>query len=102
MRRIVWIIVIGAMENNLRQILAKWEAQNKEIEPYVNALGLSMPKIKMEYSTRSRCILDLKQYLEDNLKNGANDTIHTQKTTRSILTHRWARIKSDYSRHSVE
>lgn len=62
------------MENSLRQIIAKWEAQNKEIEPYMKALGPSMPKSTMiAYSTRGECIRDLKQYLEENVKNGSKN-----------------------------
>ncbi len=66
------------MENSLRQIVEKWELENAKLKPYLNALGGTLPKSSMvAHMVRNECIRDIKQYLENQLKNRANDTKET-------------------------
>ena len=66
------------MENSLRQIVEKWELENAKLKPYLNAFGGTLPKTSMvAHMVRNECIRDIKQYLDDQLKNGSNHDIHT-------------------------
>ena len=66
------------MENSLRQIVEKWELENAKLKPYLNAFGGTLPKSSMvAHMVRNDCIRDIKQYLDNQLKNGANHDIHT-------------------------
>ena len=63
------------MENSLSQIVEKWELENAKLKPYLNAFGGTSPKSSMvAHMVRNECIIDIKQYLDNQLKNGANDT----------------------------
>ena len=65
------------MENSLRQIVEKWELENSKLKPYRNAFGGMMPNPSVAHMVRNECIRDIKQYLDNQLKNGANDTEET-------------------------
>jgi hypothetical protein len=66
------------MENSLMQIVEKWELENAKLKPYLNAFGGTLPKNSMvAHMVRNECIRDIKQYLNNQLKNRANDTKET-------------------------
>ena len=66
------------MENSLMQIVEKWELENAKLKPYLNAFGGTLPKSSMvAHMVRNECIRDIKQYLDNQLKNRANDTKET-------------------------
>ena len=66
------------MENSLMQIVEKWELENAKLKPYLNAFGGTLPKSSMvAHMVRNECIRDIKHYLDNQLKNGANDTKET-------------------------
>lgn len=60
------------------QIVEKWELENAKLKPYLNAFGATLPKSSMAaHLVRNDCIRDIKQYLDNQLKNRANDTEET-------------------------
>ena len=60
------------------QIVEKWELENSKLKPYRNAFGGMIPNPSMvAHMVRNECIRDIKQYLDNQLKNGANDTEET-------------------------
>ena len=65
------------MGNILTQIVEKWELENAELKPYRNAFGGMIPNPSVAHMVRNECIRDIKQYLDDQLKNGSNHDIHT-------------------------
>ena len=61
------------MENSLRQIVEKWELENAKLKPYRNAFGGMIPNPLVARVVRNECIRDIKQYLDNQLKNGAKN-----------------------------
>lgn len=61
------------MENSLRQIVEKWELENAKLKPYLNAFGGMIPNPSVAHMVRNECIRDIKQYLDNQLKNGENN-----------------------------
>lgn len=57
---------------SLKELIERWEAKNKDLEPYIKALGANVPKSTIvAYQTRKQCIEDLKEYQKEALKNGS-------------------------------
>ena len=65
------------MEDSLIQIAEKWELENAKLKPYLNAFGGMIPNPLVAHMVRNECIRDIKQYLDNQLKKGANDTKET-------------------------
>ena len=66
------------MENSLIQIVEKWELENAKLKPYLNAFGGTLPKNSMvAHMVRNECIRDIKQHIDNQLKNRETHDIHT-------------------------
>jgi hypothetical protein len=49
-----------------------WEHKNKDLEPYIKAMGANVPRSTIvAYQTRKDCIDELNAYLKEVLKNGS-------------------------------
>ena len=57
---------------SLKELIQKWEAENKELERFVRAFGEDVPPSAIiDYKTRKKCIDELDAYRLDVLKNGS-------------------------------
>jgi len=57
---------------SVKTLIDKWESEQRELKPYIKALGVSMPKSSMiAYSVRQKCIDELKEYQKEMSSNGS-------------------------------
>ena len=57
---------------SLKELIAKWEAENKELKPLTKSGGKTFPSnVILAYQIKQNCINDLKAYQSEALKNGS-------------------------------
>lgn len=57
---------------SLKELVTGWEHKNKDLEPYIKAMGANVPRSTIvAYQTRKDCIDELNAYLKEVLKNGS-------------------------------